>query len=66
MIKSDIVEIKGTKYRRTISDQDYIIQKVGTNELYSEAIDLLTNNFSYKETKNKIEMEVEDLNIHIL
>lgn len=48
----------GTKtFKRTYSDCGYIIQKVGTDEKYSEAIDILDSDFEYEETSEKIESE---------
>lgn len=40
---------------RTYSDKSRIIKKVGTEELYSEAIDLSTSNYSYIETDEIME-----------
>ena len=39
---------------RTYSDQNLMIQKVGTDEIYSEAIDVESANFEYVETDKKI------------
>ena len=48
----------GTKtFKRTYSDCEYIIQKVGTDERYSEAIDVLDSEFEYIETNEKAESE---------
>lgn len=40
---------------RTYSDESKIIKKVGTEELYSEAVDLSTSNYTYIETDEIIE-----------
>lgn len=40
---------------RTYSDESKIIKKIGTEELYSEAIDLSTSNYSYIETNETME-----------
>lgn len=40
---------------RTYSDESKIIKKIGTEELYSEAIDLSTSNYSYIETDETME-----------
>lgn len=40
---------------RTYSDESKIIKKVGTEELYSEAVDLSTSNYTYIETDEVIE-----------
>ena len=48
----------GTKtFKRTYSDCGYIIQKVGTEEKYSEAIDVIDSEYEYTETKEKCESE---------
>ena len=48
---------------RTYSDEGYTIQKVGTDEIYEEAIDIETANYEYKETEHKVENnEVEEIN----
>ena len=39
----------------TYSDESKIIKKVGTEELYSEAVDLSTSNYTYIETDEIIE-----------
>ncbi len=46
MIKTEFTE----KFKRTYSDT-YMIRKIGTNEIYSDAVDLLTSNFEYEETE---------------
>lgn len=52
--------IDGVKLYKTYSDLCYKIKKVGTEEIYDEAIDIETSNFEYIETEEKIEeMEVE-------
>ena len=40
---------------RTYSDQNLYIQKVGTEEVYDEAIDVETATFEYVETDKPIE-----------
>ena len=53
----------GMNLWRTYSDKDVMIQKVGTNELYGEAIDIEGNDFIYTETEIPIsvEMQVKEL-----
>lgn len=43
----------------TYSDEDYKIRKVGTDEIYDEAIDC--QDFEYEETDIKIKEELEIL-----
>lgn len=38
------------KLYRTYSDRNMMIQKVGTDEIYSEAIDVENSGFTYTET----------------
>ena len=45
----------GVRLYRTYSDQNKYIQKVGTNEVYSEAIDLESKGYTYEETNKEIE-----------
>ena len=45
------------KLYKTYSDENYMIQKVGTNEIYEEAIDIENAPYEYVETTEKIEKE---------
>lgn len=45
----------GARLIRTYSDKNLYIQKVGTNEVYSEAIDLESKGYEYIETDKEIE-----------
>jgi hypothetical protein len=47
----------GVSLYRTYSDQGLKIQKVGTNEVYDEAIDVEGATFTYVETDIPIEKE---------
>ena len=49
----------GVKLYKTYSDENYRIQKVGTDEIYDEAIDVFPIQYNYEETDEKIE-EVEE------
>lgn len=61
MIKQEIITINNKNYIKTYSDT-YLIQKIGTEEVYTEAIDLTTSNYIYTETNEllpkKDEIEV--------
>lgn len=61
MIKREFYKERndGVKLYKTYSDENYRIQKVGTNEIYDEAIDIEGSNYEYIETDEKIE-EVEE------
>lgn len=45
----------GVRLYRSYSDQNFYIQKLGTNEVYSEAIDVEDAPFVYIETNTPIE-----------
>ena len=47
----------GVNLYRNYSDEGYYIQKVGTDEVYSEAIDVENAPYVYVETAEKIEDE---------
>lgn len=48
------------KLYRTYSDENYYIKKVGTEEVYDEAIDVENSLYTYEETDGKIEEETND------
>lgn len=62
MIKKEYLKTRkdGVKLFRTYSDKDFLIKKIGTNEIYSEAIDVENSNFEYIETLKKIEEESQN------
>ena len=45
----------GVKLYRTYSDSNKYIQKIGTTEVYSEAIDVESAPYKYEETDKEIE-----------
>lgn len=45
----------GVKLYKTYSDEGYMIKKVGTDELYEEAIDVESSTYEYEETTELIE-----------
>jgi hypothetical protein len=59
MIKRDYYETRsdGVKLYRTYSDLEYMIKKVGTDEIYEEAIDVENAPYQYEETSEKINAE---------
>ena len=57
MIIKETVTINGREFTCTYSDQNLLIRKVGTDEIYSEAVDLPDTGFSYIETDIEIEEE---------
>lgn len=50
------------KLYRTFSDKGYMIKKVGTNEIYEEAIDVENAPYEYEETTEPVETlnEIEE------
>lgn len=53
MITTEKVQLNGKEFTLTKSDAGFMIRKVGTNEVYSEAYDIL--DYQYEETNKKIE-----------
>ena len=49
MITIENVTINGRQFKKTVSDT-YLIRKVGTDEVYSEAYDLPEKDYEYEET----------------
>lgn len=60
MIKKEFFRIRedGVVLYRTYSDANLYISKVGTEEVYSEAIDVSNATYTYEETSKAIEEEV--------
>lgn len=55
MVVKEIIDINGRTFQRHYSDNNKIIHKVGTDEYYEEAIDLLERIWEYEETDTDIE-----------
>lgn len=53
----------GVKLYRAYSDRNMMIQKDGTEEIYSEAIDVENSGYSYTETDIPIEGDTGDLTV---
>ena len=51
----------GVRLNRVYSDQDVMIRKVGTDEVYEEAIDVENAPWTYEETDQAIEANPEEL-----
>ena len=49
MITIENIIINGRQFKKTVSDT-YLIRKVGTDEIYSEAYDLPEKDYEYEET----------------
>lgn len=59
MIKREFYKTRkdGVNLYRTYSDEQFKIRKIGTDEIYDEAIDVENAPFEYEETTEKIEVE---------
>lgn len=55
MVIIENIIINNREFKKTYSDEGFYIQKVETEEIYSEAIDIPTANYEYVETDKKIE-----------
>lgn len=57
MVKKEFYKVRkdGVLLYRSFSDAGFKIQKVGTNEVYDEAIDVEGAPYTYKETNEPIE-----------
>lgn len=62
MIKREFYRTRKDKVNlyRTYSSKNLYIQKIGTDEIYEEAIDVENAPYEYQETNKKIEEEVID------
>lgn len=58
MIVTENVRFGRREFKKTYSSEDYLIRKIGTDEIYSEAIDILGSDYEYEETDEKIPSEV--------
>ena len=56
MILSEVIvnELDGRQLRRTISLDGHMLHKVGTDEYYSEAYDILSANYDYEEVDEEL------------
>lgn len=65
MIKTIYVETRadGVKLYRSYSDNDMMLRKDGTDQLYSEAIDVENSGNTYTETDIPIEVETDELTV---
>lgn len=59
MIKVENITINNREFKRTYSDANKMIRKTGTDEIYSEAVDVLSASWQYEETDEVIEKEAE-------
>lgn len=57
MIKTEYLTINGIDFIKHYSSERFKIRKIGTDEIYDEAIDPIGTNRVYEETDIKIEGE---------
>ena len=62
MILSEVIvnELDGRQLRRTISLDGHLLHKVGTDEYYSEAYDILGANYDYEEVDENLNVILGD------
>jgi hypothetical protein len=50
MIITEIIKHNGREFKRTYTtDENMMLHKVGTDEYYGEAVDVIDSNFTYEE-----------------
>ncbi len=54
----------GVKLYRTYSDSNRVIRKIGTNETYTDAVDVENSQYSYEETDEEIIKDEENGSIN--
>lgn len=59
MIITETITINGREFTKNYSDAGYMIQKVGAEEIYSEAVDPINSGRTYVETDILIEVNEE-------
>lgn len=59
MIKQETIILNGRELTKTYSDSGYKIRKVGTDEIYSEALDI-PNRYEYEETTELVEVREDE------
>lgn len=60
MVKTEILN---ERLKRTFSDSGKVIRKIGTQEEYSEAVDLITATYEYEETEKDIAPKKEQTEV---
>lgn len=60
MIQTENLTINDREFKRTYSDEDFYILQEQTGIEYTEAIDVMTANYTYIETDKPIEKEEEE------
>lgn len=60
MLKKETVTIEGIEFTRHYSDSGVFIRKIGTEELYEEALDSVPCLYTYEETTTEIPIEKQE------
>ena len=62
MVKKEFYRTRedGVNLYKSYSNEGFYIQKVGTDEVYTEAIDVGNASYEYVETEEKVETVSED------
>lgn len=60
MIQTENLTINDREFKRTYSDEDFYILQEQTGIEYTEAIDVMTANYTYIETDKPIEREEKE------
>ena len=63
MIKQEEVTLRGNKFIHTYSDNKTYILQIETGNKYAEAYDVLPCIYTYEETEEEIEKQVEEKQI---
>ena len=61
MVKTEDLIINGYRFTKTYSDEGFKIRKVGTDEIYDEAIDIDGAGFEYEETNIVIDVDKKEV-----
>lgn len=59
MIQVESITLHGNVFKRTYSDAGFLLRKIGTDELYAEAVDLPDAPYEYEETDIPIDSETK-------
>ena len=60
MVIKEVIYIDDEPFVKHYSDEGYKLRKIGTNEIYSEAIDIFGADYEYEETDELVEVEDVD------
>ena len=61
MLKKEVITVEGIEFTRHYSDSGVLIRKVGTEEVYEEALDDIPCPYTYEETVTEIPSEKQEM-----